>query len=52
MYEGEMALERLQTAAKRRINAEQQPFSNHYELSSYLNDQKRRPCPGPSAGFP
>jgi ppGpp synthetase/RelA/SpoT-type nucleotidyltranferase len=51
MYEGEMALERLQTAAKRRINAEQQPFSNHYELSSYLNDQKRRALPGPECRF-
>lgn len=42
MHEGEIALERLQTAVKRRVNSEQQPFSNHYELSSYLYDQKRR----------
>jgi len=51
MYEGEMALERLQTAVKSRINAEQHPFSNHYELSSYLHDQKRRVLPGPGCRF-
>lgn len=51
MYEGEMALERLQTAVKRRINAEQHPFFNHYELASYLTDQKRRALPGPECRF-
>lgn len=38
MHAGEIALERLQRAVKRRINTELQPFSNHYELSSYLYD--------------
>jgi len=47
MYEGEMALERLQTAVKKRINTEQHPFSNHYELASYLTDQKRKMLHGP-----
>lgn len=42
MHAGEIALERLQTAAKRRINTERQPFSNHYELSSYLYDYTRK----------
>ncbi|NMB19709.1 MAG: RelA/SpoT domain-containing protein [Firmicutes bacterium] len=42
MHAGEIALERLQTAAKRRINTERQPFSNHYELSSYLYDYVRK----------
>lgn len=42
MHAGEIALERLQTAAKRRINTERQPFSNHYELSSYLYDHVRK----------
>ncbi len=42
MHAGEIALERLQTAAKRRINSERQPFSNHYELSSYLYDYIRK----------
>ena len=42
MHAGEIALERLQTAAKRRINTERQPFSNHYELSSYLYDHTRK----------
>lgn len=52
MYEGEVALERLQTAVKKRVNAEHQPFSNHYELSSFLSDQKRRILqPGPDCRF-
>lgn len=38
MHAGEIALERLQWAVKRRISTESQPFSNHYELSSYLYD--------------
>lgn len=38
MHAGEIALERLQWAVKRRIHTELQPFSNHYELSSYLYD--------------
>ena len=42
MHAGEIALERLQTAVKRRINTERQPFSNHYELSSYLYDHTRK----------
>ena len=42
MHAGEIALERLQTAVKRRINTERQPFSNHYELSSYLYDLTRK----------
>ncbi len=42
MHAGEIALERLQTASKRRINTERQPFSNHYELSSYLYDHTRK----------
>ncbi|MCK9524430.1 MAG: RelA/SpoT domain-containing protein [Limnochordia bacterium] len=42
MHAGEIALERLQMAAKRRINTERQPFSNHYELSSYLYDHTRK----------
>ncbi len=42
MHAGEIALERLQIAAKRRINTERQPFSNHYELSSYLYDHSRK----------
>lgn len=42
MHAGEIALERLQTAVKRRINTEKQPFSNHYELSSYLYDHTRK----------
>lgn len=42
MHAGEIALERLQRAVKRRINSEKQPFSNHYELSSYLYDYARR----------
>ena len=46
MHEGEIALERLQAAAKKRINTDQQPFSNHYELSSYLIDQVRRASHG------
>ena len=45
MHAGEIALERLQTAAKRRINSERQPFSNHYELSSYLYDYVRKASP-------
>lgn len=38
MYEGEIALKHLQKAVKRRVNAEQKPFANHYELSSFLHD--------------
>lgn len=41
MHAGEIALERLQRAVKRRINTELQPFSNHYELSSFLYDYLR-----------
>lgn len=42
MYEGEIALERLQIAAKKRINTDHQPFSNHYELAAYLLEQANR----------
>ncbi|HHY10744.1 MAG TPA: RelA/SpoT domain-containing protein, partial [Firmicutes bacterium] len=38
MHAGEIALERLQRAVKRRVNAEKKPFANHYELSSFLHD--------------
>ncbi len=45
MHAGEIALERLQRAVKRRINTELQPFSNHYELSSFLYDYIRAVSP-------
>lgn len=45
MHAGEIALERLQWAVKRRINTELQPFSNHFELSSYLYDYARSQSP-------
>ncbi len=51
MYEGEMALERLQTAVKKRVTTEHHPFSNHYELAAYLHEQKRRLLPGPDCRF-
>lgn len=49
MHEGEIALERLQTASKKRINTDHQPFSNHYELSSYLFDYVRKASFGKKA---
>lgn len=51
MYEGELALERLQKAVKKRINGDHQPFSNHYELASYLNDYKHRVLPSTDCRF-
>ena len=45
MHAGEIALERLQRAVKRRISTELQPFSNHYELSSFLYDYVRVVAP-------
>ncbi len=42
MHAGEIALERLKSASKRRINSELEPFYNHYELSSYLYDYVRK----------
>lgn len=51
MHAGEIALERLQSAAKRRINSERQPFSNHYELSSYLYDHARKTQRGNAEPF-
>jgi ppGpp synthetase/RelA/SpoT-type nucleotidyltranferase len=45
MHAGEVALERLQEAVKRRIQTESQPFSNHYELSAYLYDYLRQNNP-------
>lgn len=38
---GEIALERLQKAAKNRITETGKKFNNHYELSSYLYDSMR-----------
>lgn len=38
---GEIALERLQNAAKNRITETGKKFNNHYELSSYLYDSIR-----------
>ncbi|NLJ79548.1 MAG: RelA/SpoT domain-containing protein [Firmicutes bacterium] len=46
MHAGEIALERLQRAVKRRINTELQPFSNHYELSSFLYDYSKAAASG------
>jgi ppGpp synthetase/RelA/SpoT-type nucleotidyltranferase len=45
MHAGEVALERLQEAVKRRIQTESQPFSNHYELAAYLYDYLRQTTP-------
>lgn len=45
MHAGEMALERLQQAVKKRVQTECQPFSNHYELAAYLYDYRRRKAP-------
>ncbi len=45
MHAGEIALERLQRAVKRRLNFELKPFANHYELSSFLYDYVRLACP-------
>ncbi|MFB0846554.1 GTP pyrophosphokinase [Paenibacillus oleatilyticus] len=39
---GEIALERLQDAAKKRITENGRPFSSHYELSSFLYDSMKR----------
>lgn len=48
MHAGEIALERLQRAVRRRINTELQPFSNHYELSSFLYDYLKATSPYPT----
>lgn len=45
MHAGEVALERLQEAVKRRIQTESRPFSNHYELAAYLYDYLRQTTP-------
>lgn len=45
MRAGEVALQRLQEAVKKRINLELQPFANHYELASFLYDYVRMTCP-------
>ncbi len=45
MHAGEIALERLQRAVKRRLNFDLKPFANHYELSSFLYDYVRLACP-------
>lgn len=37
VHAGEIALERLQIAVKRRITSEQTSFKNHYELSAFLH---------------
>jgi len=39
---GEIALERLQNAAKNRITRTGKKFNNHYELSSYLYDSMKK----------
>lgn len=51
MHAGEVALERLQEAVKRRVQTESQPFSNHYELAAYLYDYLRRIAPGGAEPF-
>lgn len=45
MHAGEIALERLQRAVKRRLNFELKPFANHYELSSFFYDYVRLAFP-------
>lgn len=39
MLAGEIAFERLQEAIKNRISAEDKPFGDHYDLSSFLRDE-------------
>lgn len=39
---GEIALERLQKAIEERIAQSEKPFSNHYELASYLFEETKR----------
>lgn len=42
MHAGEIALQRLKNASKRRITSELEPFCNHYDLTSYLYDYARK----------
>lgn len=42
VHAGEIALERLQVAVKRRITEELAVFSSHYELSAFLHDRVKR----------